>query len=228
MTLLRSLGAIIYCKTNVPQTMMTADSDNNVYGRTLNPNNTTLTAGGSTGGEGALVALRGSILGVGTDIAGSIRIPSSCCGTYGFKPSSQRIPFAEQRDQVPDGMPGIAPSAGPIATSMRACQFFLKTVLEAKPSQFDDSVLRIPYQHIFDTFQPERLRIGVIQDDGLYTPTPPIRRGLHESIQKLKAAGHEIIPIKLPNVLQNMHLTWDFFSLDGCEVIYFKIISDTY
>ena len=48
--LLRSLGAILYCKTNVPQTMMTADSDNNIYGRTLNPNNTFLTAGGSTGG----------------------------------------------------------------------------------------------------------------------------------------------------------------------------------
>jgi amidase len=44
-TLLRSLGAVLYCKTNVPQTMMTADSDNNVFGGTLNPNNTKLTAG---------------------------------------------------------------------------------------------------------------------------------------------------------------------------------------
>lgn len=76
--LLKSLGAILYCKTNVPQSLMTADSDNNVYGRTLNPHNTNLTAGGSTGGEGALIALRGSVLGVGTDIAGSIRIPSLC------------------------------------------------------------------------------------------------------------------------------------------------------
>ena len=50
------------------ETLMTADSDNNVFGRTVNPHNINLTAGGSTGGEGALIALRGSVLGVGTDI----------------------------------------------------------------------------------------------------------------------------------------------------------------
>lgn len=48
----------------------TADSHNNVFGRTLNPWNTTLGPGGSSGGEGALIALRGSPLGVGTDIGG--------------------------------------------------------------------------------------------------------------------------------------------------------------
>lgn len=66
----------------------TADSENNVFGRTLNPGNTKLTAGGSSGGEGALVAFRGSILGVGTDIAGSVRIPALCNGVYGFKPTA--------------------------------------------------------------------------------------------------------------------------------------------
>ncbi|KAJ4322426.1 hypothetical protein N0V94_002413 [Neodidymelliopsis sp. IMI 364377] len=75
--MLLDLGAVLYCKTNLPQSIMTGDSDNNVFGRTLNPRNTTLTAGGSTGGEGALLALRGSVLGVGTDIGGSIRVPST-------------------------------------------------------------------------------------------------------------------------------------------------------
>lgn len=87
--LLLSQGAVVYCKTNVPQTLMasctilhtafpvqvanslqTTDSHNNVFGRTLNPLNTSLTAGGSSGGEGALVAMRGSPLGVGTDVGG--------------------------------------------------------------------------------------------------------------------------------------------------------------
>lgn len=49
--------------------MMTGDSDNNLFGRTLNPANSRLTAGGSSGGEGALIALRGSVLGVGTDVS---------------------------------------------------------------------------------------------------------------------------------------------------------------
>lgn len=68
--ILLELGAILYCKTNIPQTMMTADSDNNTFGRTLNPHRLSLGAGGSSGGEGALVAMRGSVIGVGTDIGG--------------------------------------------------------------------------------------------------------------------------------------------------------------
>ncbi|KAK6826950.1 hypothetical protein RU639_004614 [Aspergillus parasiticus] len=89
---LLSLGAIVYVETNVPQTLATVDSDNNIFGRTVNPWNTMLGAGGSSGGEGALVALYGSPLGVGTDVGGSIRIPSLCCGTYGFKPTASRVP----------------------------------------------------------------------------------------------------------------------------------------
>lgn len=61
--ILLDLGAILYCKTNIPTTLMTADSHNNVFGRVLNPHKLSLGAGGSSGGEGALVALRGSVIG---------------------------------------------------------------------------------------------------------------------------------------------------------------------
>lgn len=61
--LLLDLGAILYCKTNIPLTLMTADSHNNVFGRVLNPHKLNLGAGGSSGGEGALVAFKGSPLG---------------------------------------------------------------------------------------------------------------------------------------------------------------------
>lgn len=93
--MLLDAGAVLYVKTNIPQTMMTGDSENNIFGRTLNPHNTLLTAGGSSGGEGALVSFRGSVLGVGTDIAGSIRIPALCCGIYGFITYSRSSPFCE-------------------------------------------------------------------------------------------------------------------------------------
>lgn len=62
--MLLNAGAVLYVKTNVPQTLMSLDSVNHVFGRTLNPRNRKLTAGGSTGGEGPLIALRGSLLGV--------------------------------------------------------------------------------------------------------------------------------------------------------------------
>jgi amidase len=66
--MLKELGAVIYCKTNVPTGMMVAETVNNLFGRTLNPLNRKLTSGGSSGGESALIAFGGSPLGVGSDI----------------------------------------------------------------------------------------------------------------------------------------------------------------
>ncbi|PIG89390.1 general amidase-B [Aspergillus arachidicola] len=62
--ILLAAGAVVYVKTNIPQTLMTAESHNNIFGRVLNPHRINLAAGGSSGGEGALVALRGSLLGL--------------------------------------------------------------------------------------------------------------------------------------------------------------------
>ena len=65
---LKSLGAILYVKTSVPHTLMTGETVNNIVGWTQNPKNRNLTCGGSSGGEGALIGLRGSPVGFGTDI----------------------------------------------------------------------------------------------------------------------------------------------------------------
>ncbi|KAI7295452.1 general amidase-like protein, partial [Hortaea werneckii] len=115
--LLLQQGAVLYCKTNIPLTLAALDSHNNVFGRTLNPANTALTAGGSSGGEGALVAMRGSPLGIGTDVGGSIRIPAMCNGLVGVKPSHGRVPYAGQEAGSLPGSSklGIEATAGPIA-----------------------------------------------------------------------------------------------------------------
>ena len=91
---LREAGAIIIAKTNVPQTLLAFESANPLWGRTCNPWSTSHTAGGSSGGEGALLAVDGAAIGVGTDVGGSIRIPSGYCGIYGFKPGLGRIAYA--------------------------------------------------------------------------------------------------------------------------------------
>jgi len=142
--MLLDLSAVLYCKTNLPQSIMTADSDNNVFCRTLNPQNTALTAGGSTGGEGALIALRGSILGVGTDIGGSIRVPSVCNGIYGFRPSVGLVPHDGVRDLTVPGTDGVRSSAGPMATSMRDCALFLKSIAEGETWRYDSTVISMP------------------------------------------------------------------------------------
>lgn len=67
-TLLRKAGAIFYVKTSVPQTLMVCETVNNVIGRTVNPRNNNWSCGGSSGGEGAIIGIRGGVIGVGTDI----------------------------------------------------------------------------------------------------------------------------------------------------------------
>lgn len=59
---LRNLGAVLFCKTSVPHTLMTGETTNNIIGYTLNPKNRNLSAGGSSGGEGALLGIRGCML----------------------------------------------------------------------------------------------------------------------------------------------------------------------
>ncbi|KAL6828060.1 amidase signature domain-containing protein [Trichoderma camerunense] len=194
--MLLDLGAVLYCKTNVPQTVMTGDSDNNVFGRTLNPRNTSMTAGGSTGGEGALLALRGSVLGVGTDIGGSIRVPSICNGIYGMKPSSGVIPHGGTRELTVPGTDGVRSSVGPMATTFQDCALLLKTIMQADTWKYDSNVISLPWR---DLKTSKRLRIGVIEDDGFYTPVPPVRRGLKKAVDKLQQSNAvEIVPLTLP------------------------------
>lgn len=90
---LRALGAVLYCKTSVPHSLMSGETINNIIGYTTNPKNQNLSAGGSSGGEGALISLKGSPVGFGTDIGGSIRIPAAFCGLYGLRPSAGRLPY---------------------------------------------------------------------------------------------------------------------------------------
>ncbi|XP_071035389.1 fatty-acid amide hydrolase 2-A-like [Parasteatoda tepidariorum] len=86
--LYRAAGAIPVTVTNVPELCCTWITSNTIYGETKNPYDTTRISGGSSGGEAALIASCGAVIGIGTDLGGSIRIPSSLCGIYGHKPSS--------------------------------------------------------------------------------------------------------------------------------------------
>lgn len=87
-------GGILLATTNVPEFGFWFETKNQVYGRTSNPYNEKRTSGGSSGGEGALIGLGASPFGLGSDIGGSIRIPSSFCGIFGHKPSANLIPLS--------------------------------------------------------------------------------------------------------------------------------------
>ena len=89
---LKAVGAIVVGKTNTPEFGHKADTDNEIFGPTFNPWNLEHTPGGSSGGTAAAIAAGMVPLGTGSDGGGSIRIPSSCCGLSGMKPSLGRVP----------------------------------------------------------------------------------------------------------------------------------------
>ncbi|KAF1830095.1 amidase [Decorospora gaudefroyi] len=215
---LYSLGAVFYCKTNLPQTMMTADSHNNIFGRTLNPHNLSLTAGGSTGGEGALLAMKGSVMGVATDVAGSNRIPSICCGGSSFKPTAGRVPFAGGVAVGRLGTPSPIPVViGPCGRSVRDHKLFMNSVIAAQPWLLDENTLHIPWRTL-DAPPNKPLRFGLIRGCKQRPLHPPIARALHNTATQLKTHGHTIVPLddgdKIPSIYSTALLAWKFFKLD--------------
>lgn len=101
---LREAGAIPLVLTNVPELCMWGDAQNMLYGTTRNPHDTRRSPGGSSGGEGSLIAAAGSLMGLGTDIAGSVRIPAAYCGIFGHKATSGIVPNSGLLPDVGDGM----------------------------------------------------------------------------------------------------------------------------
>lgn len=119
---LRRAGAIILGKTNEPEFGHKGTTDNLLFGTTSNPWNLTRTVGGSSGGSGAAVAAGLAYLALGTDIAGSIRIPASCCGIVGHKPSFGRVP------RIPAGNAYSPLVVGPLARTVSDAALALSVI----------------------------------------------------------------------------------------------------
>ncbi|NWY58277.1 VDHAP protein, partial [Chionis minor] len=135
---LKSQGAIPFVKTNIPQTMINYDCSNLIFGQTLNPLNHQKSPGGSSGGEGALIAGGGSILGIGSDVAGSIRLPSSFCGLCGLKPTGNRI---SDRTFVL----AVTGMLGPMARDVDSLALCMKALLCEEMFRLDPTVPPLPF-----------------------------------------------------------------------------------
>ncbi|KAG0645739.1 amidase [Hyphodiscus hymeniophilus] len=187
---LRDAGAVFHVKTTDPQGLMALETESNLYGTTTNPFNAKLTPGGSSGGEAALIAMRGSLLGIGTDIGGSIRVPSAFCGIFGFKPSVARLPHGGLSG-AHSGMENIIGVVGPMATCVEDMTLFCRVILETHPWLHEPSLVGLPWTPSLKGKKP--LKIGIIYHDGIVCPHPPITRSLHQTAKALQAAGHTLI-----------------------------------
>ena len=198
---LREAGAIVIAKTNVSQLLIFTETDNPVYGRTNNPWNVERSSGGSSGGEGAIIASGGSALGLGTDIGGSVRIPAVFCGISSLRPTAGRCPDPG-RGSVPAGQRAVVSQIGPLARSVDDLALALSLINGAHGL---DHEAVVPLGD-FNAEDVKRLRVGVMADDGAMTPSPAIQRALKEAAEMLKAAGAQIVPVALPSSLEAMGL----------------------
>ncbi|EGX89098.1 acetamidase [Cordyceps militaris CM01] len=212
---LEEAGAVFYVKTNVPTAMMIAETINNVFGRTLNPRNRQTTSGGSSGGESALLVLNGSPIGVGTDIGGSLRIPAACTGIFTLRPSVGRFPVRDCRSGMP-GQEGVMSVNGPMARTLADIALYSRVVVQGRPWLRDAKCLPLPWQ---PRAAPPTLRIGVMWDDTLVRPTPPVARALRHTVARLLRAGHDVVDWRPTDMLQSLTMISRFFVADGAAAI---------
>ncbi|KAH0618656.1 hypothetical protein JD844_018053 [Phrynosoma platyrhinos] len=191
---LKHQGAIPFVKTNVPQSLLSYDCSNLIFGQTVHPLDHTKTPGGSSGGEGALIKSGGSILGIGTDIGGSIRIPAGFCGICGFKTTGNRI---SKKGMVPSirGQKSVAAGLGPMARDVESLAICLRALLCEEMFRLDPTVPPLPFnEQVYSSSQ--HLRIGYYVTDSFIMPSPSMKRAVLETKELLEKAGHVLVPFK--------------------------------
>ncbi|CZR62169.1 related to Acetamidase [Phialocephala subalpina] len=213
--LLVKAGAVPFVKTNIPATLMMGESVNNVFGRTRNPRNRDLTTGGSSGGESALISFRGSFIGVGTDIGGSIRHPCSFTGLYGLRPSHGRVSYQKVANTFL-GQEAVRSCAGPMCRSVDDIKLFMKSLAAQKPWLYDPQSVPLPWREELEVL-PEKLCFGFGMGDGRVMPTPPLKRAMEMTKAALLAAGHGVIEFIPTEHIEAADIIYKMWSADGGE-----------
>ncbi len=211
-------GAIVMGKTNVPQSLLAPfECANALFGTTNNPWNLGRAPGGSSGGEGAALASGTSVLGVGTDVGGSIRTPAALCGVYGLKPTAGRWSNQGSRGSLP-GQELIRPQIGPMGRCTDDLILFMKALDRPEHYARDRSIPPVPFADP-DAIDPQTLSVGYYDDDGYLTPAASVRRAVEEAASLLADAGVAVKRVRPPNVFENLDTYFRAMSGDGLHTL---------
>ncbi|WP_442579404.1 amidase [Mesorhizobium sp. ASY16-5R] len=187
-TRIKKAGFLLVGKSNAPENGWSISTEPKLYGATVNPWRADLTAGGSSGGSCAAVAARMVPVAESSDAAGSIRVPASCCGVLGLKPSRGRITMAPYADVWHGGAYFLANTR-----TVRDTAAYLDAVAGALPG--DAYQPPVPDKSWLELSKraPAKLRIG-------YSVTPPdgrpidpeVRQAVLDTAKKLEGLGHSV------------------------------------
>ncbi|CAH0003405.1 unnamed protein product [Clonostachys byssicola] len=203
---LRAAGAVFFCKTTMPQTGMALETASNLWGRTLSPFNIDLSSGGSSGGDAALVAMRGCPITPSTDMGGSIRVPAAFNGLYAIRPTADRVPKGGMDNINSTGQTTIQLSCGPICHSIGDLELLTKVINAYPHNKYDVTCAPIPWRNL-DTLKG-KLTFGMMRWDGVVMPHPPILRamgyvkqfdiyyqsGAGQTLAAVEASGEPLLP----------------------------------
>ena len=183
---MRAAGMVIVAKSALPELAIFGFTESEAQGITRNPHNLAHTTGGSSGGSAALIAAGAVGIATASDGAGSIRIPAACCGLVGFKPTQGTMPSS-------GGWHDLS-TQGCLAAHVADSALFLDTF-----GTFDESLVDAA------STDPAPLRIGMSFSAFAATRAlpldPRVRAALEEAAEILRAAGHTVTEVKIPNPL---------------------------
>ncbi|KAK0710588.1 amidase signature domain-containing protein [Lasiosphaeris hirsuta] len=225
--MLARAGAVIHARTTEPQSMMQLECSSNLYGATLHPRNPDMSSGGSSGGEGALLAMRGSAIGVGSDVGGSIRVPAAACGVFGLKPTAFRVPTTGW-SSTPPGADPVPTVLGPMSFGLEGVETFMEVVLAAEPWVVEPALVPMPWRPVHIAPGETRpLRIGIAWHDDVVLPHPPITRALGELSDKIgRLPNVEVVDFPLYKLAEAWAIASSLYFTDGGEAD-LKIMADS-
>ena len=208
---LRAAGAVLIAKTNCPEYSSSYETDNAIFGRCNHPANLDHTPGGSTGGEAALLAADASIVGIGLDGGGSIRVPSHYCGTVGIRPTVGRVPDTGSWPETRDTGYRDLMCIGPMGRYVEDLALLLPVI--SGPDWID------PYAVPASLGKPEdvdvsSLKVGYYDYDGTVEVSPETRQAVENAVKALEKNGASVESATPPDLGD---ATLVFFSMAGSD-----------
>jgi amidase len=208
---LRAAGAVVLGKTNTPEFTMSFITENLVYGKTNNPYDVTRTPGGSSGGAAAIVAACGAFLELGSDLGGSVRVPSSYCGIAGLKTSAGRVPRTGHAFPWGGPMDRFG-TVGPMARRVEDLKLALPII--SGPDWIDPFVEPVPIRNP-DEVNVSGLRVAFFTDNGLQTPTSEVQEVVKATASLISGTGAAVEENRPSTVARASELAGRSFGADG-------------
>jgi len=195
---LREAGALILGKTNTAEMAMDYTGDNPVFGRTNNPHNLAKSPGGSSAGEAVAIATCMSPGGIGSDLAGSIRIPAHFCGISGFKPATGYVPRGGGQFPPGTGPYSLGAVIGPMARSVSDLDLLFRVLAQ----QAD----------LHTEANQKGVAVAWYTDDGVAPVTKETQQAVRAAAQALSDAGLRVAEQRPPHVERGYDLWLQLFS----------------